>query len=351
MDIVSASDGSVPSKEPVQGATGERQRRLPGWQLSMRAAIRDGGELCRRLGLGELAVESSQATAGFSVFVPLEFLARMRPGDREDPLLLQVLPVAAEMQTTPGFDLDPVGDRLATLRPGLVQKYAGRALLIVTGACAVHCRYCFRRHFPYSDTPNSIVDWQPALDTIAADDSIGEVLFSGGDPLTVVDWRLSQLATSVAQISHVRRLRIHTRLPIMIPSRVNDELLDWLSGTRLRPYLVVHANHPREIDPSVTAALRRLVDAGIPVLNQSVLLRGVNDRAGVLASLSERLLDAGVIPYYLHQLDRVEGAAHFEVPVDQGKRIVASLRQRLPGYGVPQYVREVTGQPNKVPIV
>jgi KamA family protein len=195
-----------------------------------------------------------------------------------------------------------------------------------------------------------MIDWQPALDAIAADDSIHEVLFSGGDPLTVVDPRLAELASAVARIRHVRRLRVHTRLPIMIPSRVNDELLGWLLGTRLRPYVVVHANHPQELDDQVIGAFRRLVEAGIPLLNQTVLLRGVNDQAEVMALLNEQLIDEGVLPYYLHQLDRVQGAAHFEVPVDQGKQIVASLRAKLPGYGVPQYVREITGQSGKTPI-
>jgi EF-P beta-lysylation protein EpmB len=319
--------------------------------MSMRTAIRDAGELCRRLGLPEdIARGAQRSTAGFPVFVPSEFFRRIRPGNPDDPLLRQVLPVADETNVADGFGTDPVGDERATLRPGLVKKYFGRALLVVTGACAVHCRYCFRRHYPYGEAPKSMTDWQSALDTIAADESVHEVLFSGGDPLTVVDPRLSELAHSVAGIAHVRRLRVHTRLPIMIPSRVNDDLLGWLLGTRLQPYVVVHANHPQEIDEHVVAAFRRLVDAGIPVLNQTVLLRGVNDRAEVLADLCERLIDVGVLPYYLHQLDRVQGAAHFEVPVDEGRQIVARLRARLPGYGVPQYVCEVTGEPGKTPI-
>ena len=352
VSIVSASDGSVPSKvTPMETASRSLRQRTPRWQESMRQAIRDAGVLCRHLGLAaDIANEAQRSLAEFPVFVPPEFLSRIRPGDPHDPLLRQVLPVAQENVLVDEFVADPVGDRLATLEPGLLQKYPGRALLVVTGACAVHCRYCFRRHYPYGDAPKSITAWQPALNAIAADETTHEVLLSGGDPLTVVDRRLSELAEALAQIPHVRRLRVHSRLPIMIPSRVNEELLDWLTGTRLRPYFVIHANHPREIDNQVSASLIRLVQSGISVLNQTVLLRGVNDDARVLAELCTRLIDVGVLPYYLHQLDRVRGAAHFEVPVDEGKQIMASLRERLPGYGVPRYVTEEIGQTSKTPI-
>ena len=342
MGIVSASNGSVPSK--VAAAT-------PSWQASMRAAIRDPVELCQRLGLpAAVARRGRQGAAKFPVFVPPEFLARMRRQDETDPLLRQVLPLSDETKIAPGYHLDPVGDRAATLLPGFVKKYRGRVLLIVTGTCAVHCRYCFRRHYPYTEAPRDMANWQPALDAINADDQISEVLLSGGDPLTVGDVRLAELAMRIADIAHVRRLRVHTRLPIMIPQRVNDELLDWLTETRLGAIVVVHANHARELDETVVAALARLGDAGIPVLNQAVLMRGINDSVDALAELSERLLDARVMPYYLHQLDRVQGAAHFEVPVHEGKRIVQWLRDRLPGYAVPRYVREVPGALSKLPI-
>jgi EF-P beta-lysylation protein EpmB len=214
----------------------------------------------------------------------------------------------------------------------------------------VHCRYCFRRNFPYHEAPHSIGAWQPALDAIAADDSIEEVLLSGGDPLMLVDARLAELAERLAAITHLRRLRVHTRLPIMVPERVCDSLLAWLRGTRLTTWVVVHTNHPRELDGLVCEALARLVDAGVPVLNQAVLLRGVNDSADVLAELCSRLADLRVMPYYLHQLDRVAGAAHFEVPVEQGRQIVEELRRRLPGYAVPRYVEERPGAPYKVPL-
>jgi EF-P beta-lysylation protein EpmB len=219
--------------------------------------------------------------------------------------------------------------------------------MVTTGACAVHCRYCFRRHFPYSEGPRSLAEWAPALERLAADSSIEEVLLSGGDPLTLVDSWLGRLAERLASIDHLRRLRVHTRLPVVIPERVCDELLAWLRGTRLTPIMVVHANHPAEISDDVAAALGRLVDAGIPVLNQAVLLRGVNDDADALAELCRRLVDLRVMPYYLHQLDRVAGAAHFEVPEATGRRLVAELRRRLPGYAVPRYVRETPGEASK----
>lgn len=342
MRIVSPSDCSVPSKVAAE---------TPSWQASMRAAIRDPVELCQRLGLSAaVAQRGHKAAAEFPVFVPREFLARMRWGDETDPLLRQVLPLFDETKTTAGYQHDPVGDHAATLQPGLVKKYRGRVLLIVTGTCAVHCRYCFRRHYPYEEAPQSIANWQSALDAIGEDEQISEVLLSGGDPLTVGDVRLAELAMRIADIPHVRRLRIHTRLPIMIPQRVNDELLGWLTETRLTAIVVVHANHARELDEAVVTALARLVDAGIPVLNQAVLMRGINDSVDALAKLSEHLLDARVMPYYLHQLDRVQGAAHFEVPVNEGKRIVEQLRDRLPGYAVPRYVREVPGELSKLPI-
>jgi EF-P beta-lysylation protein EpmB len=228
-----------------------------------------------------------------------------------------------------------------------LHKYEGRVLIVTTGACAVHCRYCFRRHFPYEQSTRTPGEWRSALARIAADTRIREVILSGGDPLMLIDASLSQLAKSVAEIPHVRRLRVHTRLPIMIPERVTDELLDWLTGTRLSPVMVIHANHAAELQGSAAAAVRRIVSAGVPTLNQAVLLRGVNDSVAVLAELSERLVDLRVMPYYLHQLDRVAGAAHFEVPVDEGLRIVEELRRRLPGYAVPRYVREVAGEPYK----
>lgn len=318
------------------------------WQEAMKSAIRAPVRLCRMLGLSAQQEDAAvRASRDFPVFAPLGYIARMRPGDPHDPLLRQVLPLADEMQPTPGFTADPVGDTAANVSPGLLQKYHGRALMITTGACAVHCRYCFRRHYPYGDGPPRSMQWSAALGQIECDESIEEIILSGGDPLTLVDSRLEELVCRLAEIPHLRRLRVHTRLPIVIPDRVTESLIAWLRGTRLVPVMVVHANHAQELNEDVAAALAKLVDAGVPMLNQTVLLRGVNDDAETLVELSRRLLDCRVMPYYLHQLDRVAGAAHFEVHIEEGLRIVRQMQARLPGYAVPRFVQEIAGQPSK----
>jgi EF-P beta-lysylation protein EpmB len=280
------------------------------------------------------------------MLVPRPYVARIRAGDPADPLLLQVLPSGEELVATPGFSHDPLAETDALQEPGLLAKYASRVLMVTTGACAVHCRFCFRRHFPYQEAVATSRRWEPALARIAADPSIREVILSGGDPLTLTDARLQRLVDRLALIPNLSRLRVHTRLPIVIPQRVTPGLLACLRG-RLTTWMVLHVNHAAEIDAAVAEALGRLVDAGIPLLSQSVLLRGVNDRVEVLAELFERLADLRVVPYYLHQLDRVAGAAHFHVPETTGIELMAALRARLPGYMVPRYVRETVGEPNK----
>jgi EF-P beta-lysylation protein EpmB len=271
----------------------------------------------------------------------------MRPGDPSDPWLLQVLPQAAEDADQPGFTADPVAEADATQTPGLLAKYQNRLLIVASGRCGVHCRFCFRRHFPYGQSPRTPEDWEAILGEIAAAKSIREVILSGGDPLTLDDDLLAWLAGRLAKIPHLTRLRVHTRLPILIPQRITAPLLAWLRGTRLTPVVVVHVNHPAEIDEAVAEGLTRLVDAGIVVLSQSVLLRGVNDRVEVLAALFERLADLRVLPYYLHQLDRASGTAHFEVPEHVGIALIEQLRARLPGYAVPRYVRQPPDGPSK----
>ncbi len=270
------------------------------------------------------------------------------PGDPGDPLLRQVLPLRDELAEVKGFGPDPVGDRVAIRSAGLLHKYHSRVLMVTTGACAVHCRYCFRRHFPYGDGPKSPDDWNPALAAIAGDESLREVILSGGDPLMLVDGHLRQLVERLAEIKQLHRLRIHTRLPLMIPERITSELLSWLTATRLTPIVVIHANHAQELTGSVVNALARLSDVGIPMLNQSVLLHGINDDLDTLTNLCERLVDLRVMPYYLHQLDRVAGAAHFEVDEMSGRELVRKLRSRLPGYAVPRYVRETAGDESKL---
>lgn len=316
------------------------------WQSVLREAIRDPAELCRALELPEeMAADlATQAAAeGFAVLVPRPFLARIRPGDPKDPLLRQVLPQAIELRAAPGYSRDPVGNAQATPYPGLLCKYPGRSLILTTGQCGVHCRFCFRRHFDFRDVPQTLEAWEPAMRRLAADSSIHEVIFSGGDPLTLEDEQLAGMLERLSQISHLRRVRVHSRLPVVIPQRITPALFSVLRSTRLTPWMVVHVNHPAEIDANVAAAITKIVESGMPVLSQTVLLKGVNDRVEVLAELFEKLIDVRVTPYYLHHLDPVLGAAHFEMSITKGKAIMAQLRRRLPGYGLPRYVRETIG--------
>jgi EF-P beta-lysylation protein EpmB len=311
------------------------------WQTELARAIGDPAELCRLLCLpAEMAAAAVGASREFPLWVPRPFLSRICPGDPHDPLLLQVLPQAAELAAVPGFVPDPLGESTSMLEKGLLWKYQGRILLVATGSCAVHCRFCFRRHFPFSSGNCSKTSWEQILPRVRTEPSIHEVILSGGDPLTLPDDKIAYIIEQLDDISHIRRVRIHSRLPIMIPNRITNELLAVLRGSRLPVIMVVHINHPSEIDNLVAAALGRLVDTGIPVLSQGVLLRGVNDRLEILAALYERLADLRVMPYYLHQLDPVAGAAHFEVPAAEGIALIRQLRARLPGYAVPRYVRE-----------
>ncbi|MFO7640693.1 MAG: EF-P beta-lysylation protein EpmB [Candidatus Competibacteraceae bacterium] len=326
-------------------------RQISAWQRELAQAITDPAELLMILELDPaLLPEARAAAVRFPLRAPRGFVARMVKGDPDDPLLRQVLPLGAESASTPDFLTDPVGDRAATATAGVLHKYHGRALLLVTGACAVHCRYCFRREFPYAESRASVDEWRPALSYLADDASLREVILSGGDPLSLSDQRLGALLAALDRIPHLERLRIHSRQPIVLPERVDDGLLDLLTQTRLRRVLVVHANHPREIDDRVRGGLERLAAAGVTLFNQSVLLRGVNDSATTLVELSETLFAARVLPYYLHLLDRVRGAAHFEVKEPEASAIMKRVRQRLPGYLVPRLVREQPGQPAKTPV-
>ena len=320
------------------------------WQTELACAYRSPEALLRRLGLDPAQVELPADAAGFPLLVPESYAARMRPGDPDDPLLRQVLPAAAELATAPGDLRDPVGDLGAAVIPGLLRKYRGRALVVATGACAVHCRYCFRRHYPYGDQQAGNGQWQAIVDHLAADPEVHEVILSGGDPLTLADARLARLSGQLAAIPHLRRLRLHTRLPVVLPSRVDAGFLDWLTGVPLHTVLVLHANHAAELDAAVAAAVARLRPTGALLLNQAVLLRGVNDDPAQQEALCERLGELGVLPYYLHLLDPVAGAAHFAVADTDALALQRHLRTRLPGYLVPRLVREVPGAPYKVPL-
>lgn len=321
------------------------------WQLDLAHAVSDPAELLHLLELDATLLAPARAAGReFALRVPHAFVARMRKGDPADPLLRQVLPLGEELIETPGFSRDPVGDLASRAAHGVLHKYHGRVLLITTGACAINCRYCFRRHFPYAEENARSGQWQAALQYIGGDTSISEVILSGGDPLSLSDTALAPLVEALQHIPHLRTLRIHSRTPVVLPSRVDEHLLAWLGACRLRKVVVLHANHAHELDVAVTRAVAGLHAAGATVFNQSVLLRGVNDSVEALAALSEALFSAGIIPYYLHLLDRVQGAAHFEVNEARARELMHGLRARVPGYLVPRLVREVAGAASKVPL-
>ncbi len=318
------------------------------WQQELATAITRPEELAEALDLPAHSLAAITAAAAvFPLRVPRSFLARIRRGDPHDPLLRQILPLAEELADHPGYGADPVGEQAALRAPALLHKYRGRALLVTTASCAVHCRYCFRREFPYAGRGGG-PRWSEALAEIARDRSLEEIILSGGDPLSLSNARLASLVRSLANIPHVRRIRVHTRQPVVLPSRIDAGLLQGLRSAALPIVFVLHVNHPREIDAPVAQACAALRAAGATVLNQSVLLAGVNDDADVLAELSEVLFEAGVLPYYLHALDPVRGAAHFAVPDERARALAGALAARLPGYLVPRLVRETPGMPAKV---
>jgi EF-P beta-lysylation protein EpmB len=323
---------------------------LADWRQLWRESVTDAAELLRLVGLEHLAERLPPGDAGFSLRVPRGFVGRMRHGDAQDPLLLQVLPQLAETDATPGYALDAVGDMNARAAKGVLHKYQGRALLIASGSCAINCRYCFRRHFPYGEEIAAAGQWRQALDHVRQDPSVHELILSGGDPLSLTTPKLAELSDGLTQIPTVTRLRIHTRLPVVLPERIDDAFVQWLAELPQQKVVVLHANHANEFDTAVDRACAALREAGATVLNQAVLLRGINDDADTLAALSERLFASGVLPYYLHQLDRVQGAAHFEVSDELARALIEAIRLRLPGYLVPTLVREVGGDGSKRPI-
>jgi EF-P beta-lysylation protein EpmB len=327
-----------------------RLQQPPRWQTLLSQAITDPEQLLRELKLPQSLLPAAlRASSEFKLRVPSGFLARMCQGDPQDPLLRQVLPLGEELRTVPGYSADPLAEQQRMPAAGVLHKYQGRALLTLTGACAVHCRYCFRRHYPYNNA-NPTREQDKTVDYLRRQADITEVILSGGDPLTLSDSRLADLVSSIETIARVKRLRIHTRLPIVLPERIDRSLLEWMSATRLQIILVVHSNHANELDARVDRAMNQLRLAGVTLLNQSVLLRGVNDRPGILVALSERLLEAEVMPYYLHQLDRVQGAAHFAVSDRDARLLVEDMRRQLPGYLVPRLVREHPDRASKSPL-
>lgn len=320
------------------------------WRESLRQAFRQPGDLLEFLALpGDES--SGPPAARFPLLVPREFVRRMQSGNRRDPLLLQVLPERSEQEEVPGFVSDPVGDRDSRQSHGLLHKYAGRVLLITTGACAVHCRYCFRQEFPYATEHAGSDRWQAAVEYVRNRPDVHEVILSGGDPLMLPTARLVELTDQLAGIKHVRRLRLHTRLPVVLPARVNDTLCRWISSLPWPVVIVIHANHANEFDDEVDAAMAKLRHAGAWLFNQTVLLSGINDTANTLIELMERSFCAHVVPYYLHLLDRVSGTARFDCDRQHALALHEAMRVQLPGYLVPRLVREKAGAPYKLPVL
>ena len=320
----------------------------PNWQQEYKESITNIDQLCQILGLKfEQLPFSAQANQQFPLRVPHSYANRMQKSNPSDPLLLQVLATKHEDKHIEGYLQDPVGDLQSSRSPGLLQKYNGRALLLTSSRCAIHCRYCFRRHFPYT-TQNPRQDgWKQALQELQQDQSITEIILSGGDPLTLDDLVLTKLISKLESIKHLQRLRIHTRLPIVIPNRICNELLTWMKNTRLKTIMVLHINHAQEIDNYLHEKLRQLENINCTLLNQSVLLNNINNTALDLVTLSETLFNAGVLPYYLHLLDKVDGAAHFDVDKESARNLMREISKHLPGYLVPKLVNELLGEPSK----
>jgi EF-P beta-lysylation protein EpmB len=321
------------------------------WQQQLTEAFNRVEDLLSYLEL-EACQKPGMAAAhqDFSIRVTRFFASLMEKGNIDDPLLRQVLPVGAEMKDIPGFITDPLCDQAAHTGYGMLHKYHGRVLLVTTGACAINCRYCFRRHFPYADHQITPSQWQSLVEQLHKDRTVSEVILSGGDPLNLSNGRLRTLIQDLQDIPHLRRLRIHSRLPVVLPDRLDSTLLDILADGRLSASLVLHINHPQEISAELTRALLPLRHLGVPLLNQAVLLKGVNDHVSIQIALGEKLFDAGILPYYLHQLDHVQGAAHFAVADQDAAALYALMQARLPGYLLPRLVREIPGAPSKTPL-
>lgn len=318
------------------------------WQSEVASAFRNPGELLTFLHLSRELCPIAETS--FPFLVTRAFAERMIKGDPKDPLLLQVLPDQEELNSREGFGPDPVFDLGAQRSPGLLQKYHHRALVISTGACAIHCRYCFRRDFPYQEQQTSRSRWQANLEEIKSDCTLEEVILSGGDPLMLSNDRIGEIFEGLGQIPHIQRVRIHTRMPVVLPARIDDGLTEIIRTSHLKKVVVIHSNHPNELDTSVGLAMNRLLMTGATLLNQSVLLRGINDAEATLIALSKKLFEMNVLPYYLHGLDRATGTHHFEVSLDRSRELAHRVRGSLPGYLVPKLVQEIPGKDAKTPI-
>lgn len=316
------------------------------WQWYLRHAIRNTDDLAKAL-----RIDIDPVPTAFPLFVPEPYLSRIERGNPDDPLLLQVLPRHAENQVVEGYVNDPLQEVGQLKGSGIIHKYHGRILIVTTGACAINCRYCFRRHFPYSEAQLGHRDWQNVLSYIREDPAIREVILSGGDPLLMSDKQLSDFVNMLGELKQITHLRIHTRMPIVIPQRVNETMLDWISGTKLKVVVVIHANHEQELDDQVHRTVQKLLSAGVSVLNQSVLLKNVNDNCEALCNLSWRLSSIGALPYYLHRLDKVAGAAHFDITATRAQELITQMKNRMPGYLVPRLVSEIPGSESKQELI
>lgn len=318
------------------------------WQEALSDLITDPKELMEYLQLDASYLDDAYRAAQlFPLKVTRSYACRIEKANLKDPLLLQVLPLGYELQTVEGYSKDPLQEQDVNPVAGMLHKYNGRILVTLTSACAIHCRYCFRRHFPYAENNPGKKGWEPIFSYIANDATITEVILSGGDPLAVSDGLLQSFLEAVSQIPHVKRLRIHTRLPIVLPQRITPVLIEILKQTALDIVVVVHANHKNEISEEVQDAFQLMRAANVTLLNQSVLLKGINDHVDALCELSEALFSCGVVPYYLHVLDKVQGAAHFDLPMEKASELHQAMCQRLPGYLVPRLAREEGGKPSK----
>lgn len=326
----------------------EKTSHIPAWQQELQTAFTDVEKLLSFLELDSQNIQLyKQAAKDFPLLVTYSYAKRIQKGNWSDPLLRQVLPHPKELEHHPSYLSDPVGDKQASISPGLIHKYHGRALIIMTSACAIHCRYCFRREFPYSDNTAHRSQLLNIKQYLLKNPEITELILSGGDPLTLSDAKFSAFITALSEQSQIKRIRIHTRLPVVLPSRVTPQLIDTLSAIQQKIIIVIHANHPNEIDDEVSEALSSLKNIGVTLLNQTVLLKGVNDDSSILVELSNRLFEAHTLPYYLHTLDKVSGAMHFDSNISNTLEIYQQIQKKLPGYLVPKLVQEEAGKPYK----
>ncbi len=319
---------------------------VPCWQKNLAQGFSSAIELLDFLNLPR-SLADPLAEQLFKTRVPRGFAERMQRGNPHDPLLLQVLATGSELLASEGYSEDPLGESKVNPVPGLIHKYLSRVLLVLTGACAINCRYCFRRQFPYENNNPGREGWADALDYIRADTRINEVILSGGDPLLAKNMILEALLNKLAMIPHIRTVRIHTRIPVVLPERVESGLLRCLENTHLNKVIVLHCNHPQELNHHTAKACQALRQVGCHLLNQTVYLKGINNDARILALLNEQLFAQGILPYYLHVLDKVQGAEHFDVPLDEVRAVFHEMQTLLPGYLVPRLVQEESGKKHK----